>query len=77
MLHAQQEEQRRQHEAENEAHRRELMAVQARDALKSQMLARFFSSLNIPGVTVPPELLSILQTAETPATPETEAPVSI
>ena len=62
------------HEAEAAAHRRDLLAVQQREAQRTQDIAHFFGSLNIPGVVVPPSLLTPFVP---PVTPTTETPVSI
>ena len=61
-------------EAPAEVHRRELQAVQEREAQRSQDIARFFGSLNLPGVVVPPSLLTPFVP---PSTSPTGTPVSI
>ena len=45
-------------QAQAEAHRRELQAYHEWDAQRAADMGTFFSSLNIPGVVVPPSLLS-------------------
>lgn len=62
--------------AQAEAHRRELEAVQEREAQRTAEFARFFGSLNLPGVTVPASLLTPYVPPPRPGTP-IDTPVSI